>query len=250
MKILGIIPARYASSRFPGKMLADIQGKSMVRRVYEQCTKAKSLAKIIVATDDERIKKECESFGAEVVMTKPEHPSGTDRCHEAYTLLNEKYDFVINVQGDEPFIKPEQIDTLSSSLAIDTELSTLIKKIEEESILWNTGNVKVTFNKKMEALYFSRQVIPFLRGIENKDWLKSHDFFEHVGLYAYRTDVLEKICELNTSDLENAESLEQLRWLENGYKIKLQTTEWDSFCIETPEDIAIALSLTNSNQPT
>jgi len=246
MKILGIIPARYASSRFPGKMLADIKGKSMVRRVYEQCSKAKSLDSIIIATDDIRIKAECESFGAKVIMTKPEHPSGTDRCYEAYSYLNEEFDFVMNIQGDEPFIKPEQIDTLSSSLTIDTELSTLIKKIEEESILWNTGNVKVTFNKNMEALYFSRQVIPFIRGIENNKWINSHDFFEHVGLYAYRTDILKQICELSTSSLEDAESLEQLRWMENGYKIKLQPTEWDSFCIETPEDIVIALSLINT----
>jgi 3-deoxy-manno-octulosonate cytidylyltransferase (CMP-KDO synthetase) len=241
MKILGIIPARYSSSRFPGKMLADINGKTMIKRVYEQCCKSKSLNEIIIATDDVRIKSECESFGANVLMTKPEHPSGTDRCFEAYTLVNEKFDFVVNIQGDEPFIKPEQIDNLISSLSPETELSTLIKKIEDETILWNTGNVKVTFNTKMEALYFSRQVIPFIRGIAQTEWLKANDFYEHVGLYAYRTDILKEICKLPTSNLENAESLEQLRWLENGYKIKLQPTEWDSFCIETPEDLKIAI---------
>ena len=243
MKIVGIIPARYASSRFPGKMLADIHGKSMVRRVFEQCQKSKQLSKVLIATDDERILAEGESFGATVVMTQPELPSGTDRCYEAYRQLGEPYDFVINIQGDEPFIKPEQIDTLASSLEEKTELSTLIKKIEDESILWNTGNVKVTFNRQMEALYFSRHAIPHLRSIAEKDWLKSHDFYEHVGLYAYRTDVLEKICRLPPSSLELAESLEQLRWLENGYKIKLQPTEWDSFCIETAEDLQTALKL-------
>ena len=241
MKIIGIIPARFSSSRFPGKMLADINGKTMIKRVYEQCSKSEHLSEIIIATDDARIKSECESFGANVIMTKPEHPSGTDRCYEAYTILNKKYDFVLNIQGDEPFIKPEQIDNLISNLNLETELSTLIKKIEDESILWNTGNVKVAFNTKMEALYFSRQVIPFVRGIEQKDWMKSFDFYEHVGLYAYRTDVLEEICKLKTSTLEDAESLEQLRWLENGYKIKLQPTKWDSFCIETPEDLDIAI---------
>lgn len=241
MKILGIIPARYSSSRFPGKMLADINGKTMIKRVYEQCSKSKSLNDIVIATDDKRIQSECESFGAKVLMTKPEHPSGTDRCYETYTMLNKKYDFVVNIQGDEPFIKPEQIDNLIASLTPETELSTLIKKIEDENILWNTGNVKVTFNTKMEALYFSRQVIPYIRGIDQTKWMDSHNFYEHVGLYAYRTDILEKICKLTTSNLENAESLEQLRWLENGYKIKLQPTEWDSFCIETPEDLKTAL---------
>lgn len=241
MKIVGIIPARYSSSRFPGKMLADINGKTMIKRVYEQCCKSASLNEIIIATDDERIKSECESFGATVLMTKAEHPSGTDRCYEAYMNLNKKYDFVVNIQGDEPFIKPEQIDNLISSLTPETELSTLIKKIEDETILWNTGNVKVTFNTKMEALYFSRQVIPYIRGIDQTKWMNSYDFYEHVGLYAYRTDILQEICNLTTSSLENAESLEQLRWLENGFKIKLQPTEWDSFCIETPEDLKIAL---------
>ncbi len=245
MKILGIIPARYASSRFPGKMLADINGQSMVQRVYEQCKKANSLTKIVIATDDNRIKNVCESFGAQVIMTKPEHPSGTDRSFEAYELLGESFDFVINIQGDEPFIRPEQIDTLASSLNPKTELSTLIKKIESEEILWNIGNVKVTFNTQMEALYFSRQVIPHLRGISEKEWIKNNTYYEHVGLYAYRTDILKAICALEPSKLELAESLEQLRWLENGFKIKLQPTEWDSFCIETPEDLQIALKLFN-----
>lgn len=247
MKILGIIPARYASSRFPGKMLAIINGKSMVKRVYEQSIQSTYMKKVIVATDDARIKAECESFGAQVVMTRPEHPSGTDRCFEAYTQLDEVYDFVVNIQGDEPFIRPEQIDTLISCLTPDTELSTLIKKIDHQNILWSSGNVKVTFNTQMEALYFSRQVIPHLRGVPTEEWLDKQPYYEHVGLYAYRTDILKAITTLQPSSLELAESLEQLRWLENGYKIKVQPTQWDSFCVETPEDLITANSLLHPN---
>lgn len=243
MKILGIIPARFASTRFPGKVLADINGKTMIRRVYEQTTKSSTLHKVIVATDDERVKEEAESFGAQVVLTKPEHPSGTDRCYEAYLKLDEKYDFIVNVQGDEPFIKPEQIDTLTGCLSQDSELATLIKKIDSIDILSNPGNVKVVFNTQKEALYFSRHPIPYLRGVAENEWLDRQDFYEHVGLYAYRADILKKICSLPTSNLETAESLEQLRWLENGFKIKVQPTEWDSYCIETPEDLKHILEL-------
>lgn len=237
MKIIGIIPARYASSRFPGKMLADIGGKSMVQRVYEQCKLSTTLSDVIIATDDDRIQTACQRFGAKTIFTRPEHPSGTDRCFEAYQSYGLPADFVINIQGDEPFIKPEQIDTLANCLTATTELATLIKKIETNAILENTGNVKVVFNKQMEALYFSRHAIPFVRGKASSDWISQHTYFEHVGLYAYRVDILEKICQLPLSDLEAAESLEQLRWLENGYKIQLQLTEWDSYCIETPEDL-------------
>jgi len=243
VKIVGIIPARYASTRFPGKVLADIHGKTMIRRVYEQATQAQKLDRIVIATDDERVKAEAESFGAEVVMTKAVHPSGTDRCFEAYGQLSEHYDFVINIQGDEPFIKPEQIDNLAACLHPEAELATLIKKIESDQILFNTGNVKVVFNVQMEALYFSRQPIPYLRGHEEKEWLNKADYYEHVGLYAYRADILKNVCQLPLSPLEKAESLEQLRWLENGFKIKVQTTEWDSYCIETPEDLQNILQI-------
>lgn len=243
MKIVGIIPARFASTRFPGKVLADIQGKTMIQRVFEQTSKARTLDKIVIATDDERVRAEALRFGAEVVITKAEHPSGTDRCFEAYEKLGADYDFVINIQGDEPFIKPEQIDNLASCLHPKAELATLIKKIETEEILFNIGNVKVVFNKEMEALYFSRQPIPYLRGVAEKDWLKSSYYYEHVGLYAYRSDILKQVCQLPPSDLEKAESLEQLRWLENGFKIKVQTTEWDSYCIETPEDLQNILQI-------
>lgn len=243
MKILGIIPARFASTRFPGKVLADINGKTMIRRVFEQTMKSSSINKVIIATDDEKVKKEAESFGADVVLTKPEHPSGTDRCYEAYSKLGEKFDFIVNIQGDEPFIKPEQIDTLTGCLFQDSELATLIKKIDSIDILSNPGNVKVVFNTQMEALYFSRHAIPYLRGVVEAEWLGKQDFYEHVGLYAYRTDILKKICSLPPSNLETAESLEQLRWLESGFKIKVQPTEWDSYCIETPEDLKHILKL-------
>ncbi len=245
VKILGIIPARFASTRFPGKVLADIRGKTMIQRVYEQASLATSLTKVIVATDDARVEEEAAKFGAKVIMTKTDHPSGTDRCQEAYQKMGEEFDFVINIQGDEPFIKPEQIDALSSCLSKDSELATLIKKIDTEDILWNTGNVKVVFNTHMEALYFSRQTIPFLRGVDKKEWLNRFPFYEHVGLYAYRVDILEKVCALPPSHLEEAESLEQLRWLENGFKIKVQPTEWDSYCIETPEDLENLLHYNN-----
>ncbi len=240
MNVIGIIPARFASSRFPGKMLAKIHGKTMIRHVYEQCLKATLLNTIVIATDDNKIKTECESFGAEVIMTSPEHPSGTDRCFEAIQKINQQYDFIVNIQGDEPFIRPEQIDMLVSGLKSKTELSTLIKKIDNNEILFSVGNVKVTFNTNNEALYFSRSVIPFLRNFPKEEWLNNHNFYEHVGLYAYRTDILKLICKLQPSKLELAESLEQLRWLENGYKIDLQETPYDSFCIETPEDLIAA----------
>ncbi|MBC7389467.1 MAG: 3-deoxy-manno-octulosonate cytidylyltransferase [Opitutaceae bacterium] len=243
MNVIGIIPARFASSRFPGKMLAEIHGKTMLRRVYEQCLKSKLLNRVIIATDDERIRANCELFSAEVIMTSQDHPSGTDRCYEAFQKINQPYDFIINIQGDEPFIRPEQIDMLISGLKSNTELSTLIKKIDNNEILFGVGNVKVTFNTKNEALYFSRSVIPFLRNFSKDEWLENHDYYEHVGLYAYRADILKLISTLQTSKLEVAESLEQLRWLENGYKIEVLETPYDSFCVETPEDLITAEKL-------
>ena len=243
MNVIGIIPARFASSRFPGKMLAEIHGKTMLRRVYEQCLKAKLLNRVIIATDDDRIKIECESFGAKVVITSHDHPSGTDRCYEAFQKINQPFDFIINIQGDEPFIKPEQIDMLIAGLKAKTELSTLIKRIDNNEILFNIGNVKVTFNTKNEALYFSRSVIPFLRNYQKEEWLERHDFYEHVGLYAYRYDILKLISTLHPSRLELSESLEQLRWLENGFKIEVLETPYNSFCVETPEDLITAEKL-------
>jgi 3-deoxy-manno-octulosonate cytidylyltransferase (CMP-KDO synthetase) len=241
--ILGIIPARYGSSRFPGKPLADIQGKSMIQRVYEQASKAKKLSKVVVATDDERIISHVKSFGGQVVNTLPHHPSGTDRCFEALQKTEGKFEYVINIQGDEPFLSPEQINELASACRDQAELVTQMIAVDSYDVLFDKGEVKIVLNDKQEALYFSRMVIPFIKGIEEKDWHKHHTYYRHVGMYAYRADILERITRLMPSPLEKAESLEQLRWLEAGYRIKCITTKYDSHCVDTPEDIEKVLKL-------
>jgi 3-deoxy-manno-octulosonate cytidylyltransferase (CMP-KDO synthetase) len=241
--ILGVIPARYASNRFPGKPLTDIQGKSMLQRVYEQAKKAHRLHDVIVATDDERIFKHVESFGGNPYMTDPSHPSGTDRCFEAMRKTGKDYKYVINIQGDEPFIDPSQIDLLAELCNGQTELATLMIPVDSHDVLFDTGEVKITFNKDFEALYFSREVIPHIKGVDKKEWHRHYPYYRHVGMYAYRSDVLKKITTLFPSALENAESLEQLRWLENGFKIKLAITNFDSHCIDTPEDVEKVLKL-------
>lgn len=245
MSIIGIIPARYASTRFPGKPLVQINGKSMIQRVYEQTSKAKSLNKVIIATDNERIANHVKSFGAVAIITSSNHPSGTDRCFEAYQLNGEKFDYVLNVQGDEPFLDPEQINSLVEGCAGDVEIATQMIKCNNYEVLFDKGEVKIILNTKKEALYFSRNVIPFIKGKEEKDWHNHYDYYRHVGMYAYRTDILEKITKLKPSALELAESLEQLRWLEHGYKIKCIETQFDSHCIDTPEDIEKVIRLMN-----
>lgn len=240
---LAIIPARYASSRFPGKPLADINGKSMIQRVYEQTRLANGIQDVIIATDDERIKKHAEAFGAKVVLTKEEHPSGTDRCFEAYINFGKKFDYVINVQGDEPFLDPQQIDSLVEVCNGNVEIGTQMTPCLSEDVLFDTGEVKIILNSKNEALYFSRQVIPFIKGKEKKDWHTSFPYFRHVGMYVYRVDILEAITKLKPTTLELAESLEQLRWLEHGYRISCVETNFDSHCVDTPEDIEKVLRL-------
>jgi 3-deoxy-manno-octulosonate cytidylyltransferase (CMP-KDO synthetase) len=245
MKILGVIPARYASTRFPAKALADIHGKSMVRRVYEQAQKASSLSRVVIATDHEEIYEHVKEFG-EVVMTRPDHQSGTDRCCEALHKLDQRFDYVINIQGDEPFIMPEQIDLLADCLkSPDVQLATLIKKITDHETLFNLNTPKVIFNKNFEAIYFSRQIIPYLRDIKEENWLASFNFYKHIGIYAYRTDILEKITNLPVSHLEKSEALEQLRWIENGYRIKVAITEYETIGIDTPEDLKKIAQLYN-----
>lgn len=243
MEILGIIPARFASTRFPGKPLIEIMGKSMLQRVYEQAKKSESLKEVIIATDDDRIKTHAESFGAKVVITKADHPSGTDRCYEVLQSTNNKYEYIINIQGDEPFIDPCQIDLLASVCDAKTELATLMIKCNSHDILFDKGEVKITLNNNKEALYFSRNVIPFIKNVNEKEWHKHFTYYRHVGMYAYHADVLEKITKLEPSSLEKAESLEQLRWLENGFKIKCVETSFDSHCIDTPEDIEKVIKL-------
>ncbi|MEJ7693523.1 3-deoxy-manno-octulosonate cytidylyltransferase [Daejeonella sp.] len=242
MKILGIIPARFASSRFPGKPLADIAGKSMIRRVYEQCRKSSSLHKVIVATDDQRILDHVKSFGGDVVMTSEDHVSGTDRCNEVASQFPE-FDICINIQGDEPLIDPLQIDLVCQCFMVkDVELATLVKKITITDELFNPNTPKVIFNKDMEAIYFSRNTIPFLRNSVQDNWLKDHTYYKHIGIYGYRTSTLAEITRLEMSALEKAEALEQLRWVENGYKIKVAVTDKESQAIDTPEDLKKLLS--------
>ena len=237
MKILGIIPARYASTRFPGKPLIDIASKTMIQRVYEQAKKCDSLTEVIVATDDERIYKHVHDFGGVAVMTSSNHQSGTDRCAEV-ALKYPQYDVIINIQGDEPYIDPEQITIVSACFTNkDVQLSTLIKKITTLEELNNPNSPKVIINKHSEAIYFSRTPLPYLRGNEPADWLNHFTYFKHIGIYGYRADILQQVTKLAISPLERAESLEQLRWVENGYSIRVAETELETHAIDVPEDL-------------
>ncbi|WP_312398672.1 3-deoxy-manno-octulosonate cytidylyltransferase [Sphingobacterium sp.] len=243
MKFLGIIPARFASSRFPGKPLVDIEGQTMIQRVYEQVKQSKKLSKVIVATDDQRIVDEVLSFGGNVIMTSETHQSGTDRCAEVITDDNE-YDVIINIQGDEPFINPEQIDLLAACFENpQTKIATLVKKIDSMDELFNLNIPKVVRNIHGEAIYFSRQTIPFLRGIEQKQWLKEQTFYKHIGIYAYQADTLRALTRLPVSGLEEAEALEQLRWIENGYTIQTAVTTHETIAVDTKEDLNKILKL-------
>jgi len=242
-KIIGIIPARYASTRFPGKPLINIKGKSMIERVYEQAMLARGLSSVLVATDDDRILNQVKSFGGNVVLTHTAHPSGTDRCNEALCMQNEIFDYVINIQGDEPFINPQQIDELCLVCDGATQLATQMIAIEDYDMLFDKGEVKIVLNNNNEAIYFSRLPIPYIKGVDEKQWHKHFLYYRHVGLYAYRCDILAEITKLKPSKLEMAESLEQLRWLEAGYKIKCIETKFDSYCIDTFEDIEKVLKL-------
>ena len=261
MQFIGIIPARYASTRFPGKPLADLGGKPMIQRVYEQAKKV--LTTVIVATDDQRIFDSVKSFGGEVVMTSPNHTCGTDRVYEAYQiytaqqqnnseLLNHNDTVVVNIQGDEPFIQPEQIQALMD--CFPTEIATLVHPFGANDTwndLTNPNYVKVAIARENtnlndttigRALYFSRSAIPYLRGVEQTEWLLQGQHYRHIGMYAYRADVLQKITQLQPSVLEKLESLEQLRWLENGLTIRVALTHHASIGIDTPEDLQYAIS--------
>ena len=252
MKFIGIIPARYASTRFPGKPLAEIGGKTVICRVYEQASKA--LDTVVIATDDERIYDAVEAFGGKVVMTRADHRCGTDRCLEAYEAIttpswreqNDSDTVVINIQGDEPFIQPEQIETLVHCFDKEgTEIATLVRPYTDKDSLndlENPNTPKVAWSKESgEALLFSRSVIPYLRGVDKSEWLSKGEFYRHIGLYAYRADILEQITKLVPGRLEQAESLEQLRWLENGYRIRVGITNTPTIGIDTPEDLEKAI---------
>ena len=237
MKILGIIPARYASTRFPGKPLIDLSGKSMIHRVYEQCKKASSLVEVVVATDDERIFAAVKAFNGNVIMTAGDHQSGTDRCAEVARKMP-GFDAIINIQGDEPLIDPNQINLLAACFNdISTELATLVKEIKTKEELFNYNTPKVIINKNSEAIYFSRQVIPYLKNVNPDDYLNQYTFYKHIGIYGYKTSTLGIISNIATGNLEKAEMLEQLRWIENGYKIKVAITTHESLAIDSPEDV-------------
>ena len=243
MKFIGIIPARFASTRFPGKPLADLAGKPVIQRVYEQV--AGMFDEAVVATDDQRIYDVVTGFGGKAVMTSTEHKSGTDRCYEAYQKIGRDFDVVVNVQGDEPFIHPSQLASIKECFNSEsTDIATLVKPFTEADgieALFNPNSPKVVLNKDMQALYFSRSVIPYLRNEPQEEWLKHHSYFRHIGLNAYRAEVLEAITALPQSALEIAESLEQLRWLENGYRIRVGITHEETIGIDTPEDLTKAI---------
>ncbi len=239
MKFIGIIPARYASTRFPAKPLAILGGKTVIQRVYEQ---VKGLTdEVYVATDDTRIEEAVKSFGGNAVMTSVNHKSGTDRCYEAYTKIGNGYDVIINIQGDEPFIQPQQLKAIKECFNnADTQIATLVKPFTSKDgfeALQNINSPKVVINKNREALYFSRSIIPFVRGKEQNLWVNEHTYYKHIGLYAYKANVLKEITALPQSSLELAESLEQLRWLENGYRIKVGISTIETIGIDTPEDL-------------
>ncbi len=245
MKFLAVIPARYASTRFPGKPLAVLGGKPVIRRVYEQVA---GVLDAVVATDDERIRDAVLAFGGRVEMTSPDHRSGTDRCREAYDKVCEKegreYDVVINVQGDEPFIRPSQLESVMRCFDDpSTDIATLVKPFAVSdgiAALENPNSPKVVLDAQSRALYFSRSVIPFLRGVPREEWLARHTFYKHIGLYAFRSEVLRAVTALPPSPLELAESLEQLRWLENGYRIGVGISQVETVGIDTPDDLARA----------
>ena len=242
LTFIAIIPARYASTRFPAKPLAMLGGKPVIQRVYEQVTGV--LDDAVVATDDERIYDAVRAFGGKVEMTSTAHRSGTDRCREAYDKQGRAYDVVVNVQGDEPFIRREQLEALKHCFENPTtDIATLVKPFSESdglAALENPNSPKVVLDAQSQAVYFSRSVIPYLRNVPREEWLAKHTFYKHIGIYAFRSEVLRKVTTLPQSPLELAESLEQLRWLENGYKIGVGITDAETVGIDTPEDLARA----------
>lgn len=244
MRLLALIPARYGSSRFPGKPLADLGGKPMIRHVYERASEA--FANVYVATDDARIESAVSHFGGNVVMTSPEHPSGTDRCCEALAkveaLTGMNFDVVVNIQGDEPFVARESLEQLAACFDDpDTDIATLVKPFGPHEPIDNPNSPKVVVSASGYAIYFSRSVIPHLRGIAPDQWPLRHEYLKHIGLYGYRAGVLRRITQLPASPLEQCESLEQLRWIENGLRIRVARTRMESIAIDTPEDLAEAV---------
>lgn len=235
-QILGIIPSRYESQRLPGKPLIDLQGKTIVQRVYEQVSKSKLVSEVVVATDDDRIFEHVENFGGKAIMTDVNHRNGTERCAEVAERMPE-FDSIINIQGDEPFINPIQVDELAKVLEeVEVEIATQAKLITNSQELFSATEAKVIFNKNFEVLYMSRSPIPYCKGVAEDVWHEKHKYYKHIGIYGFKRDILMKIAKLPKNNLENAESLEQLRWLDN-YKIKLSLTEHETISIDTKEDL-------------
>jgi 3-deoxy-manno-octulosonate cytidylyltransferase (CMP-KDO synthetase) len=240
MKVAGIIPARFASTRFPGKPLALIHGRSMIERVYKNASMAASLATVVVATDDQRIFDHVAGFGGRVVMTSPDHPSGTDRCAEAAGKLTGDFDVIINIQGDEPYLRPGQIDLLTSCFDHpETQIATLVKRITTRSELENVNIPKVVRDRQGRALYFSRSQVPYSKPSETDHLVAKGTFFKHIGIYGYRLETLKSISKLRKGILESAESLEQLRWLESGYSIYSAISEHDNHAVDVPGDVEV-----------
>lgn len=250
MNFVGIIPARYASTRFPGKPLAKLGGKTVIERVYRQVSKV--LDYVYVATDSEQIFNTAISFGGNAIMTSPNHKSGTDRVEEAVNKIGKKFDVVINIQGDEPFIHESQIKTICECFDDpQTMIATLGRPFSNNDTiaeLENPNSPKIVCDNNNFAMYFSRSIIPYIRNVEKQEWLNSFNYLKHIGLYAYRRNVLSEITQLKQSSLEIAESLEQLRWLQNGYKIKVGITEIETIGIDTPEDLQKAEEFLNKNR--
>jgi 3-deoxy-manno-octulosonate cytidylyltransferase (CMP-KDO synthetase) len=240
MRFLGIIPARYASTRLEGKPLIDIAGKPMIQWVYERA--AEALQDVYVATDDARIEKAVNDFGGQAIMTSPEHSTGTNRCLEAFETIEEQtddpFDVVINIQGDEPLLHPSQLQVLMDCFDVsDTEIATLVMPVTEVEDLFNESEAFVTVDKDLRALYFSRSVIPALKGRPKKEWIRHHTYYKHVGMYAFTPEALRQFAALPQSKLEVAEGLEQNRWLENGGRIRVALTEHQSIPVDTLDDL-------------
>ena len=246
MKFIAVIPARYASTRFPGKPLAILGGKTVIQRVYEQAMSV--LPEVFVATDDARIFEAVTSFGGKAVMTRADHKSGTDRIEEAVEKIGTDADVIINIQGDEPFVQPSQIETLMHLFdAPETQIGTLGKPFDTIEAALNPNSPKIVTDRRGFALYFSRSVIPYIRGIDQPEWLRHYPFLKHLGVYAYRREVLAEVTRLPQGTLEKAESLEQLRWLENGYRIRVGLTDVETVGIDTPDDLLRAEQFLNQH---
>lgn len=250
ISILGVIPARYSSTRFPAKLLQRVIDKSILEMVYLRCLEAKCLSKVVVATDHKTIFDHVKGFGGNVVMTSEIHNSGTDRCFEATNIMggNAAYEYIINIQGDEPLIEPKLIDSLGQGLGNGVNILTACSLIKDQKQLFSPNTVKIVKNKLNKALYFSRSPIPFLRDIDTELWLQTEKFYKHIGIYAFRTETLEKLVRLPSSKLELTEKLEQLRWLENGFDIYLTETKHEAIGIDTPEDLEALRQFLSQNK--